>query len=398
MDEALAVDTPLAEILATGTPVAAVAVAGSPIADVATGDPPGAEERAELDTMLVSLVRAGGSDLHLTVGAPPTVRVHGSLHYLPEYGALQPKHTLMLARAAANDTQWEQLLATNELDFAYSVEGLSRFRVNVYLQRGSCAAVFRAIPHQIKSLAELGVPESVARFAALPRGLVLVTGPTGSGKTTTLAALVDLANRSRSAHILTIEDPIEFLHEHKRSLINQREVGADTNSFSIALKHALRQDPDIILVGELRDLETTSTALSAAETGHLVLATMHTQSAAQTVDRIIDVFPPHQQQQVRSQLAAALRGVVTQALAPRADGGGRTIVTEIMVATPAICSLIREGKNHQIPTFMQSGGRDGMLSFDQHLADRVRNQIITYRTARELCHSADDLERLVGRS
>jgi twitching motility protein PilT len=359
---------------------------------------PFGDERASLDTMLVALIEAGGSDLHLTVGAPPTIRVHGGMKGLPEYDQLEPADTEMLVRAAVTDEQWDYFERHHELDFAYSVERLSRFRVNLYTQRGSCGAVFRAIPHNIKSLDELGVPDSVARFAQLPRGLVLVTGPTGSGKTTTLAALLDLANRTRAAHIITIEDPIEFLHPHKLSLVNQREVGADTATFATALKHALRQDPDIILVGELRDLETTSTALTAAETGHLVLATLHTQSAAQTIDRVIDIFPPHQQQQVRTQLAAALQGVVTQALSPRADRAGRTIITEVLVATPAIRNLIREGKNHQIPSFMQAGGREGMLSFDQHLAERVRHQIITVEQALDLCHSAEDLMRLVGRA
>jgi len=305
--------------------------------------------------------------------------------------------TERLLRSAVSDEQWETFQREHELDFAYSVEGVSRFRVNLYLQRGSYGAAFRAIPHTIKPLDELGVPDAVARFAYLHRGLVLVTGPTGSGKTTTLAALLDLANRSRSSHIVTIEDPIEFLHDHKRSLVNQREVGVDTGSFSTALKHALRQDPDIILVGELRDLETTSTALTAAETGHLVLATLHTQSAAQTIDRIIDIFPPHQQQQIRAQLSTALQGVVTQALAPRADGNGRAIVTEIMTATPAIRNLIREGKNHQIPSFMQSGAGEGMLSFDQHLAERVRGQIIAYEKALEMCHSPEEFKRLMER-
>jgi twitching motility protein PilT len=358
-----------------------------------------ADGRAALDAMLIALIHARGSDLHLTVGAPPTVRVNGSLRYLPEYDELEPTDTEMLTRAAvADEEQWHRFQEVRELDFAYSIEGVSRFRVNLYAQRGSYGAAFRAIPHAIKSLEELGVPESVARFAHMHRGLVLVTGPTGSGKTTTLAAILDLANRTRSAHIVTIEDPIEFLHEHKRCLVNQREVGADTTSFAMALKHALRQDPDIILVGELRDLETTSTALTAAETGHLVLATLHTQSAAQTVDRVIDVFPPHQQQQVRAQLSTALRGVVTQALAPRADGLGRAIVTEIMFGTPAIRNLIREGKNHQIPSFMQSSANEGMLSFDQHLADRVRHQLITYEQALELCHSAEEFKRLAGRA
>jgi twitching motility protein PilT len=261
----------------------------------------------------------------------------------------------------------------------------------------SCAAVFRAIPHTIKPLEDLGVPESVAKFAQLHRGLVLVTGPTGSGKTTTLASLLDLANRTRSAHIVTIEDPIEFLHVHKRSLVNQREVGADTNSFATALKHALRQDPDIILVGELRDLETTSTALTAAETGHLVLATLHTQSAAQTVDRVIDIYPSHQQHQVRAQLSLTIQGVITQALVPRADGEGRAIVTEIMMGTPAIRNLIREGKSHQIPSFMQAGAASGMLAFDQHLAERVRDEIVSFDDALLVCHSSDEFKRLARR-
>jgi twitching motility protein PilT len=348
--------------------------------------------------MLVALVDAEGSDLHLTVGAPPTVRVHGSLRRLPGYDRLEPADTATLVRAAATERQWSEFQRNHELDFAYSIDGVSRFRVNLFTQRGSCAAAFRAIPHQIKALDELGLPESVARFAHLPRGLVLVTGPTGSGKTTTLASLLDLANRTRSSHVVTIEDPIEFLHVHKRCLVNQREVGVDTASFATALRQALRQDPDIILVGELRDLETTSTALTAAETGHLVLATLHTQSAAQTIDRIIDIFPSHQQHQIRAQLSTALQAVVTQALCPRADGTGRTVITEIMSATPAIRNLIREGKNHQIPSFMQSGGSAGMLSFDQHLAERVRHQIITFEQALDLCHSAEDLKRLAGRA
>jgi twitching motility protein PilT len=356
------------------------------------------EERAALDTMLIALVNSRGSDLHLTVGAPPTIRVNGSLHYLGGYDELDQHDTEVLVRAAVPSPEhWEQFEREQELDFSYSIEGISRYRVNLYAQRGSYGAAFRAIPHSIKGLEELGVPASVAKFAHMHRGLVLVTGPTGSGKTTTLAGILDLANRTRSSHIITIEDPIEFLHEHKRCLVNQREVGADTHSFAAALKHALRQDPDIILVGELRDLETTSTALTAAETGHLVLATLHTQSAAQTVDRVIDIFPPHQQQQVRAQLSTALRGVVTQALAPRADGTGRTIITEIMFATPAIRNLIREGKNHQIPSFMQSSGAEGMLSFDQHLADRVRNHVITFELALEICHSVEEFTRLAGR-
>ena len=356
-----------------------------------------AADLAVLDRMLVALVESRGSDLHLTVGSPPMIRVDGTLQPLPGYGKLNSADTALLARAAVSPQQWETFQRDQEMDFAHSIVGVSRFRGNLYVQRNSCGAVFRAIPHKIKPLDELGMPESVARFAHLPRGLVLVTGPTGSGKTTTLASVLDLANRSRAAHIITIEDPIEFLHPHKRSLVNQREVGTDTETFPQALKHALRQDPDIILVGELRDLETTATALTAAETGHLVLATLHTQSATQTIDRVIDIFPPHQQLQIRAQLAASLQGVVTQALAPRADGTGRTVVCEILTATPAIRSLIREGKSHQIPSFMQAGGNDGMLAFDQHLAEKVREGIVALRSALEICHSQDELKRLIGR-
>jgi twitching motility protein PilT len=358
---------------------------------------PPAGDLAILDQMLVALVEGGGSDLHLTVGSPPMIRVDGSLRPLPGYGKLNAADTALLARAAVSPEQWETFQRLQEMDFAHSIVGVSRFRGNLYVQRNSCGAVFRAIPHKIKPLDELGMPDSVSRFAHLPRGLVLVTGPTGSGKTTTLASLLDLANRSRAAHIITIEDPIEFLHPHKRSLVNQREVGSDTATFPQALKHALRQDPDIILVGELRDLETTATALTAAETGHLVLATLHTQSATQTIDRVIDIFPPHQQLQIRAQLAASLQGVVTQALAPRADGKGRSVICEILTATPAIRSLIREGKSHQIPSFMQAGGNDGMLSFDQHLATKVRDGTVSLQAAVEICHSHEELKRLIGR-
>jgi twitching motility protein PilT len=352
---------------------------------------------AVLNQMLVTLVESRGSDLHLTVGTPPMIRVHGSLKPIPGYGNLNSSDTALLARAAVSPEQWDTFGTTQELDFAHSIVGVSRFRGNLYIQRNSCGAVFRAIPHEIKPLDELGMPDSVARFAHLPRGLVLVTGPTGSGKTTTLASILDLANRSRADHIITIEDPIEFLHPHKRSVVNQREVGTDTENFASALKHALRQDPDIILVGELRDLETTATALTAAETGHLVLATLHTQSATQTIDRVIDIFPPHQQLQIRAQLAASLQGVITQALAPTADNKGRAVICEILTATPAIRSLIREGKSHQIPSFMQAGGSDGMLAFDQHLAEKVREGIVTLQVALELSHSQEELKRLVGR-
>ncbi len=299
--------------------------------------------------------------------------------------------------AAITQRQREKFEENLELDFAYSVPGKARFRVNLYRQRDSLGAAFRLIPFEIKKLEDLGIPPSVANFAMLPRGFVLVTGPTGSGKSTTLAALVDLANRQRRDHIMTVEDPIEFLHTHQSCVVNQREVGEDTHSFTNALKHVLRQDPDIILVGEMRDLETISVALTAAETGHLVFATLHTQDAAQTIDRIIDVFPPHQQQQVRVQLAGSLQGVVCQTLARTVDGRGRAVATEVLVATPAIRNLVREGKTHQIYSAMQAGAQHGMHTIDQHLAELVKRGRITYETGLEKCHHTEDFNRLTGR-
>jgi twitching motility protein PilT len=372
----------------------------SPVTALPIADGRGTEvdaARHTLHTLLHAQIAAGGSDLHLTVNARPAIRVHGELRQLPDYEPLSAHDTRLLVRSVASDDQWQRFERDLELDIAYSVAGLSRFRVNLFQQRNSYGAVFRAIPHEIKPLDELGIPDQIAQFAHLPRGLVLVTGPTGSGKTTTLASLLDLANRTRRDHIVTIEDPIEFLHQHKKCIVNQREVGVDTEGFSTALKHVLRQDPDIILVGELRDLETVSTAITAAETGHLVLATLHTQSAAQTIDRVIDIFPSHQQQEIRAQLSTALQGVVTQALVRRTDGGGRTVVCEVMFATAAIRNLIREGKNHQIPSFMQSSGGEGMLTFDQHLAQRVQEHAISYDQALSLCHSAEEFKRLAGR-
>jgi twitching motility protein PilT len=350
--------------------------------------------RGVMHDLLTITINRGGSDLHLTAGIPPAIRVHGSLRPMEDHHPLSPDDTELLIRSILTEEQWQKFLDTNELDTAYAVPGVSRFRVNVYRQRASVGAALRSIPHNIRNLAELGLPQDVGRFAHLPRGLVLVTGPTGSGKSTTLASLLDLANRTRSAHIMTIEDPIEYLHEHGKSVVNQREVGEDTSDFATALRHVLRQDPDIILVGELRDLETTSVAVTAAETGHLVLATLHTQSASQTIDRLIDIYPPHQQQQIRAQLANCLQGVVTQALAPTKDGNGRTIVCEIMVATSAIRNLIREGKVHQIPTFLQSSADLGMISFDQHLAVRYHEQLISKSTALELAHDPNEFKRL----
>jgi twitching motility protein PilT len=352
----------------------------------------------DLDETLRAMLALGASDLHLTVGAPPMVRLDGALMALENHGRLDPESLQRTLYAVLTQRQRETFEAELELDFAYALRGASRFRVNLYRQRDSVGAAFRVIPFEIKSLDELGLPQTVANFAGLPRGLVLVTGPTGSGKSTTLSSIIDLANRNRSDHIMTVEDPIEFLHRHKRSLINQREVGSDTHSFASALKHVLRQDPDIILVGEMRDLETISVALTAAETGHLVFATLHTQDAAQTIDRVIDVFPAHQQDQVRTQLASALQGVVCQTLCKRANVPGRVVAAEVLIATPAIRNLIREGKTHQIYSAMQAGAAQGMHTMDQHLAELVRANKITYEVALEVCHHVEDFNRLVGRT
>jgi len=351
-----------------------------------------------LDAALVRMVEAGASDLHLTIGAPPMIRKSGSLRPLEGFPVLTAESLRRTIYGVLTQKQREVFETELELDFAHAVRGVARFRVNLYQQRESIGAAFRVIPYEIKPLEALGIPPIVGNFAGLPRGLVLVTGPTGSGKSTTLAAIVDLANRTREDHIMTVEDPIEFLHRHKKSLVNQREVGSDTHSFANALKHVLRQDPDIILVGEMRDLETISVALTAAETGHLVFATLHTQDAAQTVDRIIDVFPAHQQDQVRTQLAGALQGVVCQTLCKRSDSPDRVVATEILVATPAIRNLIREGKTHQIYSAMQAGAQLGMHTLDQHLADLAKTGKISYETGLEKCQHIEDFNRMMGRA
>ncbi|MHA3947743.1 type IV pilus twitching motility protein PilT [Cellulomonas bogoriensis] len=356
------------------------------------------EGDVDLDAALREMIERGASDLHMTSGSQPMIRLDGALQPLEDFPTLYPDALQRSLYAVLSQKQRETFEEKLELDFAYAVRGISRFRVNMYKQRDSVGAAFRMIPYEIRPLEQLGVPPSVANFAGLPRGLVLVTGPTGSGKSTTLAAIIDLANRTRSDHIMTVEDPIEFLHRHKRCLVNQREVGADTHSFAAALKHVLRQDPDIVLVGEMRDLETISVALTAAETGHLVFGTLHTQDAAQTVDRVIDVFPAHQQDQIRTQLAGALQGVISQTLCKKANGTGRAVATEVMIATPGIRNLIREGKTHQIYSAMQAGAGQGMHSMDQHLAELVRSGKITYETGLEKCHHMEDFNRLVGRT
>lgn len=350
---------------------------------------------SELMAALLEVVRQGASDLHITANAPPMLRIDGSLRPAGNSMAWPSKKVTSALLSILSDAQRAVFDSESELDFAYPISESARFRVNFYQQRGSMGGAFRIIPMELKGLKELGVPESVGNFSQLARGLVLVTGPTGSGKSTTLAALIDLVNSTRADHIVTVEDPIEFLHHHKKSVVNQREVGTDTHSFAAALKHVLRQDPDVILIGELRDLETVSVALTAAETGHLVFATLHTQDAAQTIDRIIDVFPPHQQGQVRAQLAATLQGVICQTLVKKVNGGGRVVATEILVTTPAISNLIREGKTYQIVSMMQAGRAQGMHTMDQHLADLVTTGTITYESAVEKAHDVDGLDRLL---
>ena len=349
----------------------------------------------DMTAALEEVVTQSASDLHLTVGAPPMYRINGSLRSIKSAAPWTAEKIKSAISSLLTESQRATFENELELDFAYTISSGTRFRVNIYQQRGFLGGAFRIIPTELKQLKELGIPESVASFAQLQRGLVLVTGPTGSGKSTTLAALVDLVNSTRSDHIVTIEDPIEFLHTHKNSMVNQREVGADTHSFAAALKHVLRQDPDVILVGELRDLETVSIALTAAETGHLVFATLHTQDAPQTIDRIIDVFPPHQQGQVRAQLAATLQGVLCQTLVKRADGHGRAVATEVLVTTPAIANLIREGKTYQIISMMQSGRSLGMHTMDQHLAELVHEGTITVSAALEKANDLDGIERLL---
>jgi twitching motility protein PilT len=356
------------------------------------------EEDFNLADALTTMLDRGASDLHITTASKPMIRVNGELVPLDDFDVLTPPVIQRVIYAILTQAQRLRFEEELELDFAYSLPGRARFRVNVYRQRDAVGAAFRIIPFEIKSLESLGVPPSVANFASLPRGFVLVTGPTGSGKSTTLAAVVDLANRTRHDHIMTVEDPIEFLHRHKSCLVNQREVGEDTWSFANALKHVLRQDPDIILVGEMRDLETIQVALTAAETGHLVFATLHTQDAAQSIDRMIDVFPPHQQQQVRQQLAMSLQGVVCQTLCRTMDGHGRVVATEVLVVTPAVRNLIREGKTHQIYSVMQAGAQHGMHTLDQHLAELVRTRRISYEVGVEKCHHIEDFNRLVGRA
>jgi twitching motility protein PilT len=346
--------------------------------------------------LLMEVVNRRASDLHLSVGAPPTMRVRGRLSPLEGYERLSTTDTREIVYSILSSDQRQRLETHWQLDFAYSIPGQARFRVNAYYQRGAVGAAFRLIPFDLTSIDSLGLPPAVHDFTRKPRGFVLVTGPTGSGKSTSLAAMIDEINSSREEHILTIEDPIEFLHSHKRCLVNQRELGSDAPTFSDALKAALRQDPDVILVGEMRDLETISTALTAAETGHLVFATLHTQDTAQTIDRIIDVFPPSQQGQVRVQLSVALQGIMTQQLLPTADGSGRVVACEVLVPTPAVRNLIREGKTHQIYSVLQTGSAQGMQTMDAALVQLVRSGRVSQQLAEERSSAPEELRRLLG--
>ncbi|MFL5846964.1 MAG: type IV pilus twitching motility protein PilT [Solirubrobacteraceae bacterium] len=354
--------------------------------------------RFDLADLLLDVVARKASDLHLTAGAHPTVRVRGRLVALEDYPVLDTQDTREVVYSILSNDQRQRLETDWQLDFAYTIPGQARFRVNAYFQRAAIGAAFRLIPFEITSIDELGLPPIVHELTKKPRGFVLVTGPTGSGKSTTLASMIDAINETRDEHILTVEDPIEFLHGHKRCIVNQRELGSDAQSFAAALKAALRQDPDVILVGEMRDLETIHTALTAAETGHLVFATLHTQDAPQTIDRIIDVFPASQQGQVRTQLAVALQGVITQQLLPTADGGGRVAACEVLVPTPAVRNLIREGKTHQIYSTMQTGAQSGMQTMDAALAQLVRAGKISAQLAEQRSSTPEELRRLMGSS
>jgi twitching motility protein PilT len=350
-----------------------------------------------LPDLLKSTLELGGSDLHLSIGSPPQVRVDGHLRRL-EMPELTPDITKALAYSVLTDAQKRKFEETWELDLAFGLRGVGRFRCNVFNQKGAVGAVFRLIPEKIRSLEELGLPKVLSDLADRPRGLVLVTGPTGSGKSTTLAAMIDRINLARPAHILTIEDPIEYLHQHKRCLVNQRELHADTQSFNMALRAALREDPDIVLVGEMRDLETMEAALKLAETGHLTMATLHTNSAAQTITRIVDAFPAHQQAQIRTQLSLVLEGIVCQALLPKAAGTGRVAALEILVATPAIRNLIRDDKIHQIYGTMQAGQEKyGMQTMNQSLARLIERRLITTDLAIATSSNRDELMMILQR-
>ncbi|MEX2527513.1 MAG: type IV pilus twitching motility protein PilT [Gemmatimonadota bacterium] len=356
----------------------------------------GGVQELNLRALLQETIDKGASDLHITVGERPKIRVDGDLVNTSVTHVLTPKDTLTLAYSILTEAQKKRFETDDELDFSFGVQNLSRFRGNCFKQRGCVALAIRQIPYEILPLDKLGLPPAVTKLAERPRGLVLVTGPTGSGKSTTLAAMLDKVNKERKGHIITIEDPIEFIHRHQSCTVNQREVGSDTQSFKSALKYALRQDPDVILVGEMRDLETISAALTIAETGHLVLATLHTNSAAEAVNRIIDAFPSHQQSQVRAQLAFVLEGVVTQTLLPKARGTGRLLAAEVMICTPAIRALIRDEKIHQIYSLLQAGKKHGMQTMNDALQSLYMRREVTLEEALKRSSDPGEFLRAVG--
>jgi twitching motility protein PilT len=351
-----------------------------------------------IDDLLEQMVGSGASDLHVTSGAEPSVRVHGHLARMEDFGRLTPDDTQRLLYRMLSTEQQKHLEINRQIDLSYSLPGTARFRVNVFFQRESLSAAFRVIPTELKSLEDLGMPASLYELCEKPRGLVLVTGPTGSGKSTTLASMIDKINRSRADHIITIEDPIEFLHKHKKCIVNQREIGPDAVSFAEALRGALRQDPDVILLGEMRDLETIGTALTAAETGHLVFATLHTQDAPSTVDRLIDAFPAAQQEQVRVQIASTLQGVVTQTLLPTSDGQSRVPAVEVLLPDDAVRNLIRQAKVEQVYSVMQTAGKRGMQTLEQSLAELVMRGIVTQDVAMNVSSRAEQLLGLLQRA
>jgi twitching motility protein PilT len=345
-----------------------------------------------IDELLTELVKRDASDLHLKAGSPPIMRIRGDLVRLPELQLTPEEHTALL-ESVLNDERRSRLENFKEVDLSYYVPGVSRFRVNMFWQRGHIGAVFRVIPFNIRTIDDLGMPEVCKRLAMLPRGLILVTGPTGSGKSTSLAAMIDHINLARRMHIMTIEDPIEYTHNDKTAIINQRELGTDTHTFSDALRHVMRQNPDVILVGEMRDLETIALAITAAETGHLVFSTLHTVDAAQTIDRIVDVFQPDQQAQIRTQLSVTLQAVVSQTLLPKKDGTGRIAAFEVMVATPSIRTLVRDGKTHHIYMDIQTGADLGMQTLDGSLLNLLKEGIIDYEHALAKCSNLQDFQR-----
>src|SRR4051794_28798904 len=358
--------------------------------------PPKPQGGLNLRTLLEEMVSRNASDLHIVAGERPKLRVDGDITNASFDTELTPKDTLQIAYSVLTEQQKKRFELEDELDFSFGIQNLARFRGNVFKQRGCVSMVVRQIPFMIKTFDQLGLPGSIAKMAEKPRGLVLVTGPTGSGKSTTLAAMIDKINRERKGHIITVEDPIEFIHKHQSCIINQREIGSDTKSFANALKYALREDPDIILVGEMRDLETIASTLTIAETGHLAFATLHTNSAAEAINRIIDVFPSHQQSQVRAQLAFVLEGIVTQTLLPKATGKGRAMAAEILVVTPAIRALIRDDKIHQIYSMMQSGKKYGMQTMNDALYNLYMSKTVTLEEVLRASHDQGELNRMIG--